>query len=104
MEVTHPWCIFDPVKLTLHDDGTFQAVVNNTKHNKYPIPVKHHANQDMDPLNSLMSPKIMLIGGSFMIGIQLIKRYASRPDVQHKIIDMQKEMQEQREALKQQAK
>jgi len=104
LEVSHPWCTFYPVDLTLYDDGKFSAVSNSTTQSSYPIAIKHLPNQDDDPIMMLFkSPTLLLIGGIPLLFMFLKKKFLT-PEMMLKLQEKQKELAEQKKQLEERQK
>ena len=95
--VTHPWCTFYDVDLTLDGDNDFIAVSNETRITKYPIAIKHMANVDKESLTSMINPKVMIIGAVVMIGMRLFKKWATNPANMERMQQYQANLQKQME-------
>lgn len=91
--VTHPWCTFYPVHLTLEHDGSFVAVVNETSTTEYPIKIRHQANVDKESLTGMFSTNQIITFAVVVIGFQLFKAWMSNPNNQDRVRQYQEDMQ-----------
>jgi hypothetical protein len=104
IDVSHPWCTFFSVHLSLKSDGTFTAVSNSSSTGEFPIAIRHMANTDSDILTSFMSSKWMLLMILVPIVMQFLKKYLSSPEVQEKLRKLQEDAQKQVDQERQKGK
>jgi hypothetical protein len=85
LSVSHPWCTFFDVHMTLEENGTFVAVANSTSTTRYPIAVRHLPTSEFGNLSvgSVLgaAPGLLML----VVGVHLLRKCLSSGQVQQAV-------------------
>jgi hypothetical protein len=99
LAVSHPWCTFFDVRLTLEEDGSFTAQTNLTSTTQYPITIRHLPTSEFGSFSWAQlaggAPTLIL----FVLGGILLKRCLGSGKVQQALKDAMEQAQQQQQEL-----